>query len=170
MSWKEIKYAVNKSLGTAGFKPIDVKIDELEAKVIDYRIEPSDYILTETKNAQITSTRNSTKDIPYKFTFNTSGTVRLSASVKNSNSNYAESLDAYINGVIYPYDNNSETIRISDTSYVTKTADIVVNKGDVMTLKIKAGSGTGYIEANSLNLCGTLVNAAALGSIEMEEV
>ena len=148
-------------------KPLNVQIEEMKDYLGGYTLEASDVVYIETHNAAYTATSSDrTVVIPVTLTLNTSGTIRISCGIRGtgSSSNGRNGrLEVYINGT------KSDEIYSSGVgSFVTASKDFAVNKGDVITFKLQSYNGySGYLQADSLNICATAVPVSQGNLIEL---
>ncbi len=150
-------------------KPLNEQIEEMRDYLGGYTFEASDVVYKETHNEAYTATSSDrTVVIPVTLTLNTSGTIRISCGIRGtgSSSNGRNGrLEVYINGT------KSDEIYSSGVgSFVTASKDFAVNKGDVITFKLQSYNGySGYLQADSLNICATAVPASQGSLIELIE-
>ena len=150
-------------------KPLNVQIEEMRDYLGGYTLEASDVVYKETHNAAYTATSTDrTVVIPVTLTMNASGTIRISCGIRGtgSSSNGRNGrLEVYINGT------KSDEIYSSGVgSFVTASKDFAVNKGDVITFKLQSYNGySGYLQADSLNICATAVPVSQGNLIELIE-
>lgn len=138
MSWAEIKKAINSTLGTNNFKPLN-------------EIFQDSMVLYASDNSIANYT-----DANAKVKVNYSGTCRIKAVVKGST--YSISSGAAL--VVYINNNNSASysITFSDTGVTrtfTPSLDINVSKGDTISVGYTTGSGVS-ITIQSWSLCGMI--------------
>lgn len=129
MSWAETKYAINSSVGTDDFKPID--------KMLEYEIFPSDIVALDLGSLRITNAEENKK-----IKLGIGGKCRVSFTMSGDSTFY---------GFVRVLLNGNEIYSIRDTSIGNKTfaTDITsVNKNDLITIEYqtRVTGGTYYID------------------------
>lgn len=130
--WKEIKRAMNSTLGTSNFKPLDQIITESKG-------------LAASDNPYYSlgsySVRNGTTTL-LTATMNVNGTVR----VKGTSSGFSSSETV----TLRIYKNSSETQTITWRGDQTQYADVAFSANDVLRIDVVATSTTGHTLAVGL--------------------
>ena len=137
MSWAEVKHAINSTVGTSEFKPLDkIIMDNWNL------IESSDVYISETPTYS-SSSGVYTLNNSFKMKANGSAKIRLVASY-SVNSTYT--FEAYKNGTPYA----SETLAGGGTTNKNFILSISFKKDDVLTFKFfKATTGSTNISSMS---------------------
>lgn len=138
-------------------KPLDVQIEEMKEYLSAYVISASDTVYLETNNAYTSVSTNSNIDVPLAMEPNLSGSIRLYFTIANAE------FYIYKNGV------QIAVIYNSSTSNVVKFTNIDILEGDLITFKLGryGTSGTGSIQANSINVCGDITPLMQTNLIEL---
>lgn len=139
--WAGIKHALNSTLGTSEFKPLD-KLIRFEGK----KLAVSDSTFLSLPNASFTESTAFTRDI-CTLTPSVGGSVRLSSnmtlvSYSSTDTLYGKIL-VYVNGSLkYTFQQSFVWASGDNSKAVVVTGDIQFNANDVISVKV-SGSITG---------------------------
>lgn len=146
--WTGIKHAINSTLGTADFKPLDKLF--LEQKAIVASDMPFYTIVAGERTFSVSTSGSNI--LPYKIKMINSGSLRVSVMLRRSISDTSSFLRILVNDI----ERKELSSGFNDGStYLLKTADIKFKQDDVISF----GVG-GYKKAfvKDLTLCGTIVD------------
>lgn len=146
--WTEIKHAINSTLGTSEFKPLDKLF--LEQKALVASDVPFYEIVAGEKRVDVGKGDN-TATLPYKIKMLNAGSLRVSVMLKRSNSSNYTTLRIYVNDVERAKLQSS----LNNADYFLETADINFKQDDVISF---SASGYTYAFIKDLTLCGTIVD------------
>lgn len=141
------KYALNSTIGTDEFEPLDKIIKGQKSIIASER--PLAMLLVESAK----SYKNG--DIIATFTANTNGTAKLYAERAYSNYKTA-SICATINGINYG------RISLSTNTYEDVFGDpFSVKKGDIVNITISK-DGLDYVKVKNLTLCADIIDGSLI--------
>lgn len=149
MSWAEIKHAINSSLGTDDFKPLNELINGTKGLVASDNL----YMNLVTSNISVSS--RDTYTIPINVNINWNGSFRLSG-VFYTNTNYRGKLEVYKNNVLV------DTITATADSTTKISADFMCNKGDIFTLTINNTNISVMTNLRNLAIYADLVDTSGI--------
>lgn len=173
--WAGIKHALNSTLGTSDFKPLDELImyenKQLSASDNVYMTIP---IETVTLSSTATSTSAASSEIIdiCKFKLKVTGSIRVSLNVSlydgANNSNYSAVgyVYVYINGVQkHSFYKDTSSLDTAGTLTDDVTGDISFNKGDIITLKAQLKSNTAGSSRYDMTIHGLKLKADVISNL-----
>lgn len=128
--WKEIKAAINSTLGTNNFKPLNELMTDLVFN--ERRFIPSDRMYNDFKTGEIVGRPNLEEKIVPLFTTQIDGNFTLKFTT-----GYYSIITVYVNGESVFYESN-----YGNSTVINSSPTIVVKKGDTVSIGVM-GSGTG---------------------------
>ena len=133
--WSGIKHALNSTLGTGDFKPLDKIVTDLIYNNKSLVASDNPYYIIE-PNAKSISLNGSIQTLSYKLRFKNQGSIRISVGLKRSSSDVGTYLYVLVNNV------QVANLSSNDTDYVTKTTDISIPAGGVLSFKVDGASSS----------------------------
>ena len=132
MSWVQIKRALNRSLGTKEFKPLDELIKGQKTLIASDNLYS--YIGDPSKIWSVSryATWGTSLEIPYTLKMNTNGSLRLCYLGRTPDSTYCARLRIYKNEVLY----KENVLPISVNTYVEQSVDVTFEKNDVFSFAL----------------------------------
>lgn len=139
MSWAETKYAINSSIGTDDFKPID--------KMLEYEIFPSDAVALNLGSSSIKTTKE------YKrIKFGIKGKCKVSFSLTGLYN---------FNGSVRVLNNETEIYSVASQVINNKknfATDIFsINKNDLITIEYEKTNSTDTVNINDICILGSVL-------------
>ena len=158
--WAGIKYALNSTLGTADFKPLDKLLNDLIVE--QTRMVASDDLYCSLENATVTGAMGVTTTLvhPQKLKMTRNGTVRFKGTLTRQNTNSTRGyFRIYKNGEqVYEWYRDWETGDYAETFSV----DVSFAQNDVLSFELivyAATSGaTRYLMVTDFAMYGTIEN------------
>lgn len=154
--WVEIKKAINSTLGTKEFEPLDKRFDRLLAE--QYILESSDDVFYSFDNEEHEDVNDF--DITQGFVATRGGTLTVKTTI-TSNKALGYTITAYANGEEIA----TKTLTKSVGSAVTVSLPITFNYGDKITFHVDMKYGGGYSKGTH-----KLSNFAMYGTIKIKGV
>lgn len=148
-------------LNTDVRNPLNKQIDDMREYLGGYTLEASDVVYKTIQNEAVSVKTTSETDTGIKLVVNASGSIKISASISNSNSRY----DAYLK----IYKNDEYVLRLTDTS--STSSEITIKKGDIFTFKLSSSTSSyaANLAANGLHILATAVPVSQGNLIELIE-
>lgn len=157
--WSGIKHALNSTLGTADFQPLDKIIKSQKNLVADDAPYYTIFVGSEAVKVPSGSGNVITyTDLPYKIKMKTNGSCRIKVKIKKSASDRATYFQVLVNGVLQS-SVNSSTDDLTEVS-----TDIVFDYGNIISFSIGGYRGTSPTY-NNLKICGTVVDTSLIENI-----
>lgn len=144
--WAGIKYALNSTLGTDDFKPLDQII------IGQKRFSASDATIKVITQNEIRLSKESTQILGY-FTPKLDGTIRLNATMDKSSDIYGTSITIGLYG-----SSGGGFLSHNSTTNVSKSIDLEVSKGIRYEIRIRTSSDPGTFSNISLSAVVTDTN------------
>ena len=153
--WKEIKYAINSTLGTSYFRPLD--------DIVNRELKSSSSLVykTVTTNSVETEGAGVTTTFPQSVKMFCNGSVSLKAHLNTLREPGALTLSCnvqHIDGTINKYSTDSF---YDDNGYYTLLKNINISKGDVLTFSIRQNGNYGNT-ISALYIMATEVQSSLL--------
>lgn len=157
--WSGIKHALNSTLGTADFQPLDKIIKSQKNLVAD---DASYYaIFTGSESVSLPGGSGNTTtytDLPYKIKMKNKGSCRIKVKLQSGTSDRDAYFRVLVNGVL------KETMISPTNSFVQRSADIIFNYGDIITFSIGGYRGS-KPDYKDLKICGNVVDTTLIENI-----
>lgn len=167
MSWVQIKRALNRSLGTKEFKPLDELIKGQKTLIASDNL----YSYIGDPNTIYSVSHNqgyvNTKKIPHTLKMNTSGSGRIYMEARSSSGDYLGQLLVYKNNVLI------HTIAVpwgssAPVTYNPLPLNVSFTKNDVFSFELKSNT-IGVVEIAKLQLKADIIDGSLIEITESEE-
>lgn len=126
--WAGIKYALNSTVGTKNFKPLDKLLKDVDGLVASDNLYQ---IVSQNENLRIT---DGVFEMPKKIKVNANGSIKVKLEFDGLSSIYSDltmRVDLYVNGE----DKGSHDVEIEKGSTANDSWVISINKGDEISFK-----------------------------------
>lgn len=156
--WSGIKYALNSTLGTKDFKPLDRLLKDVDGLVASNQLYQ---IVFQEERIPISASGLPTL-MPKNIKINSNGSIEIRIYFERSHSTDNKYQDIIVTTLI-----NNEEIKNSTISITTETSKsysetILVNKGDVISYKFKRTGDNASIVLTSAKVYATPINLSGI--------
>ena len=163
MSWVQIKRALNRSLGTKEFKPLDELIKGQKTLIASDNL----YSYIGTPGASWSASQANTTQLPMTLKMNTSGSARIYFEGSSLNSTYLGYLYIYKNGVReYSY---LISVAPAVNEFYPLTYDTSFTKGDVYSFELVSTISVCTVNIANFQLKADVVDGSLIEITESEE-
>ena len=150
--WKEIRKALNSTLGTSNFKPLNKLItDEI---INQLQIVASDDVYLPLSKLEITSQNGTSQTVNHPTTLKATknGSIRINGTLESGYVINTTTLKIYKNGALIFSTKNTE----GDNTTVDFSTDILISVGDTINFVAKFSASGDFIATQTINIniCG----------------
>lgn len=149
MSWAVTKYALNSTVGTADFQPLDIIFKG------NWHLVSSDNVYFAEK-AEYTQ-NNNTYTLTNALKMLASGTARFTLWASTATSS-THTFEVYKNGTLA----GSQTRTVTSTAETAYSVDVTFSEGDVITFRITRNSGNATFSLGSITMLAQPIYAPSL--------
>lgn len=152
--------------------PLNIKLNEFAQAYSGKSFFANDKILHETNNAQVSSRHQVQENLPFSILCGIGGNLRISCQMYTSSTAGYAQLRIFKNS----WDETAATVSTYETTTATEfSVDVDVIAGDRLFFGLYyrndtgGTSGTGYLVANTLNMCGIIIPTYIFNDMPIKE-